>query len=168
MFYKNYDSLTLGPLLTPIQFHSERKCPRTENIPKISMLKVEHFQLQQFFRRKICVGQTENISENTIVKSWNWFSTSTFFRRKICVGQAENFPRISLLKVETDFQLQHFCRPITFYKIFEKFVKGHPDEVPFARNVKFSLVFFSFLVSLAPPTLATPFKINKVSLGFLL
>jgi hypothetical protein len=38
--------------------------PRTENVPKKTLLKVECFQLQNFFRRKICVGQSHftNIS----------------------------------------------------------------------------------------------------------
>jgi hypothetical protein len=37
---------------------TQEKFPRTENFPEISLLKVENFQPQNFFRRKICVGQS--------------------------------------------------------------------------------------------------------------
>ena len=44
--------LWLRPISTQENF------PRTQNFPKISLLKLENFQLQNFFRRKICVGQS--------------------------------------------------------------------------------------------------------------
>jgi hypothetical protein len=42
---------------------TQEKFPRTENVPKISLLKVENFQLQMFFRRKICVGQSHQFTK---------------------------------------------------------------------------------------------------------
>jgi hypothetical protein len=39
-------------------FHAQEKFPRRENAPKISLLKVENLQLQNFFRREIYVGQS--------------------------------------------------------------------------------------------------------------
>jgi hypothetical protein len=42
-----------NPPSKPLEGHSTQ-----ENFPKISLLKVENFQLQNFFRRKICVGQS--------------------------------------------------------------------------------------------------------------
>jgi hypothetical protein len=110
-----------GPL-SPIS--TQEIFPRTENLPKILLLKVENFQLENVF-------PTENLCRP--ITFYKIFSL-----RKICLSgngplrpiptkekfpRTENFPKISLLKVE-HFQLQIFfptenlCRPITFYKIF--------------------------------------------------
>ena len=45
----------LNTTLRPI--YTQEKFPRTENVPKIRLLKVENFQLQNFFPTEICVGQ---------------------------------------------------------------------------------------------------------------
>jgi hypothetical protein len=51
--YNIYNCIT-----TTVRLNStQEKFPRTENVPKISLIKVENFQLQNFFP-KICVGQS--------------------------------------------------------------------------------------------------------------
>ena len=42
-----YENPVYSPLLRPIS--TQEKFPRTENFPKISLLKLENFQLQNFF-----------------------------------------------------------------------------------------------------------------------
>jgi hypothetical protein len=51
-----YIWVSLFIFLRPIS--TQENFPRTENFPKISLPKVENFQFQNFFRRKICVGQS--------------------------------------------------------------------------------------------------------------
>jgi hypothetical protein len=56
IFLKVFWDLNLSKtLLTPIS--AQEKFPRTEDFPKISLLKVRKFSSSKFFRRKIRVGQ---------------------------------------------------------------------------------------------------------------
>jgi hypothetical protein len=76
-------------LVAHMMLVAQEKFPRTENFPKISLLKVENFQLQNF-------SDVKFVSANHILQ--NFLSAENlcrpitfykiFFRRKICVGQS--------------------------------------------------------------------------------
>ena len=55
---KEEKSFFLGLPLIIRAISTQEKCPQTENFPKTSLLKVENFQLQNFFRRLICACQS--------------------------------------------------------------------------------------------------------------
>jgi hypothetical protein len=94
---------------------TQEKFPRTENFPKISLLKVENFQLQNFFpTESLCRSITfyKIFFPRKILKfeKWKW-SFITRNRSKNCMCK-----RVSTLEGRRHFCGLAFCRFVYFHK----------------------------------------------------